>query len=327
LVCCCRGGRREPPIGNWSVMHVAVAIVGYRNAGDIVGCLRALSASTHSDFEVVVCENGGSEAFQALTAAVPEALAGGQRVSLSLAEHNLGFAGGVNACIAAARDADAWWLLNPDTEPAPGALTAMVERLSRGDCEASGCTIVLPSGVIQSYGGVWRPWLARSELIGHGDTLGDPIDQRAVELNQSYLSGASMLVGRRFLDVVGLMREDYFLYCEEVEWCLRGVAAGMRLGFAVDARVVHLHGTTTGAGGAMRDRPRMPIYLDERNKMLLTQDCFRERFAVAALAALAQLVLRCLRDRAWRHFGFGVAGWLAGLSGERGVPGWMQSTV
>ena len=63
-------------------MHVVVAIVGYRNAGDIVGCLRALSASTHSDFEVVICENGGADAFRALTAAVPEALAGGQRVRL-----------------------------------------------------------------------------------------------------------------------------------------------------------------------------------------------------------------------------------------------------
>ena len=48
-------------------MHVAVAIVGFRNAGDIVHCLAALGASTHTDFEVVICENGGAAAYQALS--------------------------------------------------------------------------------------------------------------------------------------------------------------------------------------------------------------------------------------------------------------------
>jgi hypothetical protein len=50
-------------------MHVAVAIVGFRNEGDIVRCLGALEASTHRDFEIVICENGGPEAYARLTAA------------------------------------------------------------------------------------------------------------------------------------------------------------------------------------------------------------------------------------------------------------------
>jgi len=306
-------------------MHVAVAIVGYRNVGDIVGCLRALSASTYSDFEVVICENGGADAYAAVVDAAPPVLSGGQPVRVILAPHNLGFAGGVNACVGATPDADAWWLLNPDTEAAPNALSAMVERLQRGDCDAVGCTLVLPSGVIQSYGGRWRGWLARSELIGLGDRLGDPVDREVVERAQSYLSGASMLVGRRFVEVVGLMREEYFLYCEEVEWCLRGVAKGMCLGFSPDACVVHLHGTTTGAAEGVRDRPRMPVYLGERNKLLVTRDCFRRWFLVSAAASLAQLVLRCAPHGAWRHLGYGVEGWWAGVRGERGVPRWLRA--
>ena len=37
-------------------MHVTVCIVGFRNADDIKGCLAALSQSTHTDFDVVICD-------------------------------------------------------------------------------------------------------------------------------------------------------------------------------------------------------------------------------------------------------------------------------
>jgi N-acetylglucosaminyl-diphospho-decaprenol L-rhamnosyltransferase len=37
-------------------MPVAVAMVGFRNTGDILRCLETLGASAHRDFEVVICE-------------------------------------------------------------------------------------------------------------------------------------------------------------------------------------------------------------------------------------------------------------------------------
>jgi GT2 family glycosyltransferase len=132
-----------------------------------------------------------------------------------------------------------------------------------------------------------------------------------------------MLVGRRFVDRIGPMREDYFLYCEEVEWSLRGLKRGMRLGFAPAARVLHRQGTTTGAGAAIRERKKLPIYLDERNKMLLTRDLFPARLPVAAGAAMMLILLRFGRKRAWRQLGYAIQGWAAGLLNRRGVPAWL----
>jgi GT2 family glycosyltransferase len=258
-----------------------------------------------------------------LRAAIAAQLPGGQAVRIVEAERNLGFAGGVNLCMAQTPGADAWWVLNPDTQPEPPALGAMVKRLSQGDCEAVGCTLYLPNDSIQSHGGRWRPWLARSESIGLGRAKSEPIDQAQIERSQNYLNGASMLISRRFLEEVGPMREEYFLYCEEVEWCLRALARGLRLGFAAEARVLHAQGATTGAGRPVKDRPRMPVYLGERNKLLVTRDCFPARFAVAAIASLMLLGLRCGPRGAWRHFRYGLAGWWAGVRGERGVPDWV----
>lgn len=301
-------------------MHVAILIVGYRNADDVAACLAALEPSDYRDFSVFVCENGGPEAFARLTAAAPQVLPGGQRVVLHQAAGNLGYAGGVNEGLKHTPDADAWWILNPDTKPDSSALRLMIARLKSGDCEAVGCTLYRPGGEIQSYGGRWRPWLARAESLGNGRRLETPVDGAEIERRQSYLNGASMLVSRRFVETVGPMREDYFLYAEESEWFLRAARHGMRMGFAPDARVMHAHGTTTGANAQIKGRPRLPIYLDERNRMLLTRDLFPARLPVAAMAALLQLVLRYARRGAWKQFGYGVSGWAAGLRNERGPP-------
>jgi len=301
-----------------SDMHVAVVIVGYRNPADIVTCLQTLGRLEHSRFEVVICENGGAEAYEALVQTLPKTMPGGQAVTVMAAPRNLGYAGGVNFAIEAAPNADAWWVLNPDTEPQPGLLSACLARLARGDVHAVGCTIYLPNGEVQSHGGRWRSWLARAESIGWGEQLGGRVDAASVEAAQSYLNGACLVVDRTFLEVVGPMREDYFLYCEEVEWCLRAQARGMKLGFAPDGRCLHHAGTTTGSHASLRDRPKRPVYLDERNKILVTRDCFPRRLPVAIPAALALLVLRFAARGAWRQFGYGLEGWWAGIRNQRG---------
>jgi hypothetical protein len=300
--------------------HVAVCIVGYRNPGDVVRCLSALSQSAWRDFEVVICENGGAEAYAALQAQIPAALAGGQAVIAAAAPSNLGYAGGVNFCIRMAPDADAWWVLNPDTCPAPDALERMMARLAAGDCDAVGNTLHLPNGEVQSHGGLWRRGLARAVSLGIGTPLGLAPDAGRIEATQNYLNGASMLVSRRFVEQAGLMNEDYFLYCEEVEWCLRAREGGLKLGFAPDALVLHEQGTSTGNSPDLRDRSRLSVYLGERNRILLTRDRYPALVPIAAVAALGLLFLRFGKGRAWRQLGYAVQGWLAGLRNERGIP-------
>lgn len=182
---------------------------------------------------------------------------------------------------------------------------------------------MFPNGRVQAFGGRWVAPLARAESIGYGESP-DAIDVAVVERRQNYLSGASMLVSRKFLATVGLMREDYFLYCEEVEWCLRAVRAGEVLGFAPEAWVVHHQGTSTGNPADIRQQTRMPIYLNERNRILLTRDLWPMLAPVAAIGALALIGLRFVRRGAWRQAGYAIDGWLAGLRNERGRPQWLR---
>jgi len=304
-------------------LHVAVAIVGFRNSGDIIRCLNALAQSLFEDFEVVICENGGTEAFEILKTELPPALPSGQKVSIICSPTNLGFAGGVNNCIRATPTADAWWILNPDTEPSPKALHNMVVRLNEGDCDGVGNTLILSGGLVQSHGGIWQSWLGRAVSIGIGESSEKKFNRAEIEKKQNYLNGASMIVNRRFLNRTGMMREDYFLYCEEVEWCLRATRQGIKLGFAEEASVLHHVGTTTGRNRDAGSQMSPSVYLGHRNVILMTKDCFPDRLFFVALCSVLLIPLRFIRRGTWRQLENAYSGWMAGLRGERGRPEWM----
>ena len=257
-------------------------IVGYRNPGDIVRCLAALEKSSYRDFQVVICENGGDAAFAALQSKFPPILRGGQVVTFLKAARNRGYASGINIAMAYACNADAWWILNPDTEPSAGAMAALVARIALGYDAVSG-PIYFPTGEIQCFGGVWQSWRARAVVMGYREPSTTKLDVEFIERTQNFLSGGSMFVNWAFATAVGPMDERYFLYCEEIDWFLRAARCGIRLGFAPDAVVIHYMGTTTGYAKSLKERSGRSVWLDERNKMLLTRRFFPKRVVVTAL--------------------------------------------
>lgn len=320
------------------VPHVAVIMVGFRNADDVeqaVGCLQRMN---YRNLSVHICENGGREAFVAMARALGmantgdgetdisimlEGLHGPFEATLHLAPDNLGYAGGVNFCLARLSRWDAIWILNPDTQADPDSLRALVDHRASGDYGVVGSRLVNPTtNQVQLYGGRWRRWMARGLNIGLGADPAIMPDVAQVEREMDYVNGASMLVSRPFIETVGLMKEDYFLYCEEIDWCL--ARGRYRLGYAHASLVHHAHGSTIGSSKNRRMRSRLSVYLDERNKLLLT----RRRFALIypfVLITTLLLTTQYLRYGAVRNFGYALAGWWAGLRGETGKPLWMRS--
>lgn len=66
-----------------------------------------------------------------------------------------------------------------------------------------------------------------------------------------YVVGASMFVRKTFIEEVGYMSEDYFLYFEELDWILRGKACGWNIGYIPEAIVFHKEGGSTKEKGIM----------------------------------------------------------------------------
>lgn len=311
---------------------VIAIIVSYASSDEIVDVLTGLAGQTRPVAAVHICENGGPTSYAQLVkvvdgwrreaavrnpddAALPE-------VICHLAPGNLGYAGGINLVLRALMNMP-WshvWIINPDAVPAPTAHEALQARIAEPDVGIVGATVRLAqSGRVQSYGGVWRRWIARGLNIDGRYAVAGVVDQGRIESMIDYVSGACMLVTRAFIENVGLMDESYFLYCEEVDWCAR--RGRFRIGFAPDAVVHHGHGTTIGSNLDHRKRSRLAVYLDERNKLLFTRRHHGVIYPIVMFITLCVLSQYIVKG-AYRNYLHGLAGWWAGVRGVTGMPAW-----
>ena len=167
---------------------------------------------------------------------------------------NLGFAAGNNVGLRFAleqEEMDYVWLLNNDTLVEPDCLGNMLLRLADSLPQAV-CGSVIhffdQPEIIQAVGGNRFNHLtgcaARSEgRFTHERTA---MDIARIESELDYISGCSMLLPRDFLEHVGLMSEEYFLYYEEIDWFTRA-AGRYTLRIARDAHLYHREGSAIGS--------------------------------------------------------------------------------
>jgi N-acetylglucosaminyl-diphospho-decaprenol L-rhamnosyltransferase len=327
---------------------VIVVIVSFRRSEDILTCLTSLQRSTFEVFEVVVVENGGEEAFDRLSSALSRVfdakasttltspfvanpnegqfrnrrvfLQGRQSVLLIDAGENLGYAGAVNLAVGCLGKERTWrgvWLLNPDTQPQESALEIVVSYAARGGFGLVGSRLVdNEKKTIQMRGGArWLRSIGRARVLGYGEPENLPADIPKIERRLQWISGAATYATREFIEAVGLMDESYFLYCEDVDWSFR--RGPFRLGYAHDAVVLHVGGTTTGQ--VLGVPSNFSIYLMERNKLKLTRKHFPWIYPLTVFGSCATLAAYLLKGN-YRGFVAGWRGWLAGLKGENGRP-------
>lgn len=224
---------------------------------------------------------------------------------------NRGYASGNNAGIRYAQargDAAFVWILNNDTVVVPGALSALVARAAEdpriGLCGSLLMSYDVPSRVQAAAGAVYRPAIAIPKILGAGELPDALPDPEEIEKRMSFVIGASMLVSRAFLDDVGLMREDYFLYFEELDWVMRS-SARFRLGFAPACIVYHKIGASAGSHDDWRRRSRISDLCAIRNRLLITRRYFAPYYPVVFATIVGVLIRRLLRgqpDRAIEVF-------------------------
>lgn len=168
-------------------------------------------------------------------------------VALVAAGRNLGFAAATNLGLQRCRG-DLLLLLNPDTEVVGRALVDLARFLvDHPAVAAAGPRLVYPDGTPQDacfafptlpmvfldfFPVHWR--LLRSRLNGR-------YPPRDVPFPVGHPLGACMMVRREALKDVGLLDEGFFMYCEEVDWCLRAWKKGWQVYHVPSAVVVH-HG-------------------------------------------------------------------------------------
>lgn len=304
----------EPPQRAMSEV-LSVIIVSYCSADVIEACLDSLRAMTQVTLRVAVCENASPDD----TAAIITAWAGQQDVTFAeaapgdtppfpenmpwltviKAPRNLGFAGGVNIGLRwflAQPDVDLFWILNPDSMAAPDTARRYL------DCAATADPFALMGGrtlfaaaprLVQSDGGrIRRGTGGICVNVNNGLAPENAIPPRAETLH--FLSGANMVASRAFITAAGLMREDYFLYYEEVDWaCRRGA---LPLITCPEAVVYHHAGTAIGSANATQRATGFANYFNYRNRIRFVWRFNWPILPVTYALSLGQIVKIAMRD-------------------------------
>ncbi|MEH6350216.1 glycosyltransferase family 2 protein [Pseudomonas sp. 3JA] len=234
-----------------------VIIVNYNAGKLLLACVGSAFAAGAS--RVIVVDNDSHDDSLML---VERTHAAGDALQIVRNAANLGFA---VACNQGARLSAApnLFFLNPDTVLAADAIDHLLLALrSAPEIGMVGGFLCNPDGSEQAGGRRVFPTPRRafmrafglsrlsvlfpsllSDFLLHKEPLpGTPVVVEAI-------SGACMLVKREAIESVGLWDEDYFLHCEDLDWCMRFHQAGWRVLFVPDARVMHVF------GGCSRHRP------------------------------------------------------------------------
>lgn len=168
-------------------------------------------------------------------------------VRLLRSPSNLGFSRATNLGLGESRG-ELLLLLNPDTEVVGDALVAMADFLRRhGEVAAVGPALVFPDGRPQhgafQFPNLWMSLfdffplnhrIANSRLNGRYRA---PDDGRPLPVDHPL--GAALMLTRRAMEDVGTLDESFFMYCEEIDWCLRAKQRGWQIYQIPSARVVH----------------------------------------------------------------------------------------
>ncbi|MEG1649372.1 MAG: glycosyltransferase family 2 protein, partial [Rikenellaceae bacterium] len=200
-------------------------------------------------------------------------------VVLIRSECNLGFAGGNNLGIKVAKG-EYVMLLNNDIEIKEDIFTPIVKFfLENKKIGAVSPKIVYDKEPFAiQYGGydACDRYMFAIKSTYHGMSEADVKD---VAKQTPFVHGASVMFSREAIERVGLMREDYFLYFEELDYSLRITECGYQIWYYPFVKVFHDASHTTSRNSYAK------IYYNSRNRFYLASNNLKGVDRVVAIAS------------------------------------------
>jgi hypothetical protein len=249
---------------------VGVSIINFRTAAMTLACLRSALADLDGiPARVAIVDNrsddGSLETLEAGIAALPEA--DRARVTLVRSATNSGFSGGHNQGIAAC-PAEFHLVLNSDALIRPGFFRALLAaaranpaaglfapRIEHEDGTPQESAFRFPGPASELMRGARTGFVTRL-LARRQIALPVPPPPAAIE----WASFACILLRGAMVRAIGPMDEGYFLYFEDIEYCLRARRAGWRILPVPEARAVHFRGGSGPVKSLAKERRRLPPY-------------------------------------------------------------------
>jgi GT2 family glycosyltransferase len=235
-------------------MDLSIVILNYNTLEHLRACLHALQVEGSTALgggpigaEVIVVDNASTDGSADMV------FSEFPWVQLIRSPRNGGFAVGNNLALRRCSGANVL-LLNPDTLMPPGGIARLLDvlrdhpeagvigpRLLKPDgsmhlaCRRSFPT---PSVAFYRLSGLSRLFPNSPRFGRYNMTFVNP--DRAIEVDS--VCGACLLVRRAVIQQVGLLDERFFMYGEDLDWCLRARMKAWTVRYEPEVVVQHQHG-------------------------------------------------------------------------------------
>jgi GT2 family glycosyltransferase len=253
-----------------SLIDVSIVVVNYNTLDLLRDCLNSVMQAEGRACQIIVVDNASADgSADMVEKEFPE-------VFLVRNSQNVGFAKANNQGITFAKGKYIL-LLNSDTIVRSGAIRIMSEFLD-SDSSVGGvsCKLLNEDGTIQASVGNrpgpmlllfrllgvsrlisddrTRQWLARSFGFLLGRTIRSYLTPYAVDhspVEVESISAACLMLRKEVVEQVGVLDERFFMYLEDMDYCIRLRQAGWKLYYLPHCEILHLAGASSG--GRMRN--------------------------------------------------------------------------
>ena len=236
--------------------QVGIVISNYNGWQDTVRCLESLDKQTFRDFEIILLDDASTnDSVQQL----------GQHLTANTVflpqRENTGFAAVNNLGMRRALADGCDWvlLLNNDTVAAPDFVETLLRETPAGAVSCPKMLFMDPPDEIWFAGGTLDRATGKVKHLG-GHAKDGPAFAEKKQV--SFITFCCVLLPRQVIEQVGFLDETLFMYCEDVDYCIRLADAGVPLWFLPDAKIWHKAG---GSAGGM-----LSVYYITRNTLYLT---------------------------------------------------------
>ena len=250
---------------------VSIITINYNESAVTLEMLQSLKGLTYPNVEVILVDNASpNDNPDVIKQQFPE-------VNLIKSKKNLGFAGGNNLGVKAAKG-EYLLFINNDTIVPEGFIEPLVRTLQKDT------TIGMVSPKIKFH---WNPeliqyagytpmshWTIRNNSIGYHQKDDGRFDEAR---ETASVHGAAMMVPKTVLDKVGMMTEIYFLYYEEHDWAEMVKKAGYKIYYQPKSYILHKESVSTGKFSPLK------TYYISRNRILFARRNFKPLQLVISL--------------------------------------------
>ncbi|MEM7034124.1 MAG: glycosyltransferase family 2 protein [Chloroflexota bacterium] len=266
--------------------HIFIIVLNWNRPDDTIACIDSLQQLHYQHVQIVVADNGSTDD------SVQRIRAYSDQVAIVENEENLGFAGGNNQGIkyALQQGADYIMLLNNDTVVAPD----MVDHLLQAFHSDSNLGLVGPSIYYMDqpedlwFTGMNFPF----NIYFIGRHLLVYAKEAEKKIDVGFISGCCMLIKTSVIEKVGMLNEDYFMYYEDLDFCLQVQYGGFTLAYISAAKMWHKVSASSGG----KSSPMKQYYQVKSSIFFFRQHVKGIRLVISIALRLGHASITVLRE-------------------------------